>query len=101
MNTESLDAKIRTKARAELIEGIESAVAKFKEVLGMKFRSGDTINVRCSDNKHVHVYIPDVLEKLVKLAIKEQAPKIEDAAVAEFLGQVESLQDQIDELNNG
>lgn len=100
MDTESLDKKIRTKARKQLRKEIEAVALKFKRAIGYE-GGGGSASVKALNNSFATVYVRSAIDIFVDQAVKEQAPRVEDAAVQEFLNQLESMQDQIDELNNG
>ncbi|MEE9223075.1 MAG: hypothetical protein V3V40_06420 [Nitrosomonadaceae bacterium] len=100
MDTESLDTKIRAKARKQLRDEIKSVALKFKRAIGFE-HSGGSVRVKAINNSYATVYVRSAIDIFVDEAVKKQAPKVENSAVEEFLNQLGSMQDQIDELNNG
>ncbi len=101
MTTQSMDEKIREKARKALAVEIDNAINPLYEkmrgenqshILVVTSRDG-TGNVE----KHINVWT-QLREAQINL-VELLAPAAGEAAVAEFIAKVESLQEQIDSLS--
>lgn len=101
MNTKTIDERIREKARKELSDKIHRATLKFKKEIEIHGTT-DVVQLRCFDGQDCRnpqtafAYNCELIEQIAKQAIEKLSPKYEEAAIAEFLKKVDSLQEQID-----
>ena len=103
MTVKTIDERIRSTARAELNRVLDSALRDFCkaiEILG----TADEIKVNVLDDKDLPVearaYNMDILKEIKEEAFKKLSAKYEEMAISEFMGKVDHLSNQINELHN-
>ena len=97
MTTQSMDERIREKARKALAVEMDNVLKPLYD----KMRGSDhrIVTSRDGNNAEKRINVWDQLRETQNNLVEILAPAAGEAAVAEFIAKVESLQEQIDSLS--
>ena len=100
MKTQTLDARIRDKARNELRKAITKELEPiFYRIARLEDRYAPFVFGNSTPPTKVQINLYSHMETIRDILIAKQAPKVEDDAVEAFILKVDSLQQQIDALD--
>ena len=104
-NTQTLDARIRGKARRDHQTVIDQALAPVNALLFNyeHHHGGDNTGIECpggyvTDDSKKFLRVEQLIILLKQVLVALTTPDAEEKAVAEFIAKVDGLQAQLDEL---
>lgn len=97
MTTETLESRIREKARKELESEISNAFHKVEKLANFTHViETDLVNSNLTAGTPYMVH--ELVDAIKRALLKRRSPSREEAAVSDFLAKVESLQGEIEQL---
>lgn len=98
MSVSSLDSKIREKAYRELQDKLGKALTEAKKAFSPPYGKGESVLFKKDGHKSANIHT--LLEEVYSVTLSGLKAQVEEEAVKAFLLKVDSLQEQIEELQN-